>query len=199
MTVERTTADPNKHVVDFLRYYCDPMNALDYAVMLRGPWGSGKTFLINTFLADRLKAGPTKHLYVSLYGLSSVRQIDEAFSRQLHPILSSKGMKIVTALAKGALKGAFKIDLTSDGKDSVTIEPQLPDLNVLEYFKTPKECLLVFDDLERCSVPLPEVLGYINAFVEHEGFKVIILANEAEIIRRNIEIDRYNPLWFDIG
>ena len=40
------TDDPNKHVVDFLRYYCASETPFDYAVMLKGPWGSGKTYLL---------------------------------------------------------------------------------------------------------------------------------------------------------
>ncbi len=194
MDVEHVTdpaeaEDPNKHIEDYLQYYCDPSHAFDYAVMLKGDWGSGKTFLINRFLAERAKSGAPKNLSVSLYGLTSFRQIDDALERQLHPVLSSKGMKIATTLARGALKGVFKIDLTGDGKDELTIDSHLPEFNILEYFKIPKECLIVFDDLERCSIPVPDVLGYINAFVEHEGFKVIIIANENEILKR--EIGRY--------
>ena len=86
--------NPNKHIEDYLQYYCDPSHALDYAVMLTGPLGSGKTFLINRFLVKRAKNGSPKNFYVSLYGLTSFRQIDEALERQLHPVLSSKGMKI---------------------------------------------------------------------------------------------------------
>ena len=44
-----------------------------------------------------------------------------------------------------------------------------------------KNSILVFDDLERCDCPLNEVLGYINTFVEQEGIKVILIANEKEI------------------
>jgi predicted AAA+ superfamily ATPase len=86
---------PNKHILEFLEYYCDPTHDFDYAVMLTGPWGSGKThLLVKEFLQKREESGTSKYLYVSLYGLSSFRQIEEAFYRKLHPILSSKGMKI---------------------------------------------------------------------------------------------------------
>jgi hypothetical protein len=40
-------------------------------------------------------------MYVSLYGLTSVREIEDEFQRQLHPILSSKEMKTGWAVAKG--------------------------------------------------------------------------------------------------
>ena len=43
---------------------------------------------------------------------------------------------------------------------------------------------MIFDDLERCHIPVNDVLGYINQFVEHHGHKAIIIANEDEIIER---------------
>ena len=188
--VEGIEADNStRQILDYLRYYCEPNNAFDFAVMLKGPWGSGKTHLINNFLAERIEKTTGKDLYVSSYGLTSFRQIDDEFFRQLHPILSSKEMKLASKVMVGAIKEVFKVDFGKDHAEEVTINSQLPEVNLADYLKVPKECILVFDDLERCSIPIPEVLGYINAFVEHEGFKAIIVANEAEILKRSD--DRY--------
>jgi hypothetical protein len=192
MPAKRQPANPNDHVLEYLDYYCQPSHALDYAVMIKGPWGSGKTFLIKKFMEKRSAAGPAKQLYVSLYGLSSVRQIEDAFYRQLHPVLSSKGMGIAAAVAKGLLKTTLKIDVDGDHRDDLTINSQIPDLNLQEYFKAPKDCLLIFDDLERCAISIPEVLGYINSFVEHDGFKAIVIANEIELLKRVDE--RYHEI-----
>lgn len=178
----------NETVLEYLRYYCDPANELDYAVMLRGKWGAGKTHLVlKRFLAERKHAGREKNLYVSLYGVTSFRQIDEALFRQLHPVLSSKGMKLAATIGKAVLKATTKIDLDDSGKNEVTVTSSIPDVDLSEYFKTPKDCLLIFDDLERCSMKESDILGYINSFVEHEGFKAIIIANEEEILRRPAE------------
>jgi KAP family P-loop domain len=149
------TEDPNKHVLDYLRYYCELDNSFDFAVLLKGPWGAGKTYLINKFLTERAGEPSARHLYVSLYGITSFRQIEDAFFRQLHPFLSSKGMKVAATLARGALKTAFQFDV--DG-EAVTVNSQLPELDLFEYFKKPKECLLIFDDLERCSMRISDVL-----------------------------------------
>lgn len=93
-------------------------------------------------------------------------------------------MKIGAAVAKGLLRGVLKVDLDGGGKESLTLNSQLPDISLAEYLETPKDSLLVFDDLERCSIPIAETPGYINAFVEHEGYKAIILANEVELRKR---------------
>ncbi len=41
--------------------------------------------------------------------------------------------------------------------------------------------VIIFDDFERAVMSPREVLGYINPLVEHDGCKVLILANELEI------------------
>jgi hypothetical protein len=174
----------NHVTLQYLRYYCEPSNVLDYAVMVKGKWGAGKTYLINSFIDELKRRGQDKVLYVSLYGVTSFRQIDDALFRQLHPVLSSKGMKLAASLGKAVLKAATRIDLSGDGKEEITVTSNIPDVDLSEYFKTPSECLLIFDDLERCSMNVSDILGYINAFVEHEGFKTIIVANEDEILKR---------------
>ncbi len=40
----------NAAIERFLAYYVDPAHPLDYAVLIGGPWGSGKTHLIKKFL-----------------------------------------------------------------------------------------------------------------------------------------------------
>jgi hypothetical protein len=153
--------------------------------MVKGKWGAGKTYLINSFIEELKTSGRDKVLYVSLYGLTSSRQIDEALYRQLHPVLSSKGMKLAATIGKALLKAATRIDFNGDGKEDVTITSGIPDVDLMEYFKTPNECILIFDDLERCSMEVSDILGYINSFVEHEGFKAIVVANEEEILKRD--------------
>ena len=41
--------NPNLHITEFLNYYCDLPTAPQYAVMLKGKWGSGKTHFINEY------------------------------------------------------------------------------------------------------------------------------------------------------
>lgn len=41
--------------------------------------------------------------------------------------------------------------------------------------------ILIFDDLERANIGVKELYGYINRFVEHNRFKVIVVCNSTEI------------------
>lgn len=184
------TTRPNDHILEYLRYYCDKGNSFDYAVLITGPWGAGKTYFIKKFIEQlAIEHGDRKSfraLYVSLNGITSPNEIDDELFRQLHPVLASKPMKIGWGILKGALKGALKIDIAA--KEELSINSTLPDVDELAgVLKTPPDALLIFDDLERCAMPLPEVLGYINGFVEHNSYKAIIIANEAEMLAREID------------
>jgi hypothetical protein len=50
--------------------------------------------------------------------------------------------------------------------------------------------VLIFDDFERAVMTPREVLGYINPLVEHDGCKVLILANEREIDKSDPDYSR---------
>ncbi|MEN3753268.1 P-loop NTPase fold protein [Mangrovibacter sp. SLW1] len=123
-----------------------------------------------------------KYLYVSLYGVTSFEEIEDEFFKQLHPLLSSKSMALTGKIAKGLLKATLKIDLDGDGKADGSVSAQVPELNLPDYLTNTSGFIIVFDDLERASINLESLLGYINHYVEHQGYKVIIVANEEEIL-----------------
>lgn len=173
-------ADKNKHIEEYLDYYCDT-NEPGFAVLIKGNWGSGKTWLVKKYI-EKIKEKNKKVIYVSLYGLSSTSEIEDVFFQQLHPLLSSKAMAITGRIVKGALKFSTNIDLNKDGKDDVNLNSQVPDMdNIPGYLKNTEECIIVFDDLERSGFKIEHILGYINHFVEHQGLRVVLVANEKEI------------------
>lgn len=176
----------NTHIIEYLDYYTQLKISPNFAVMLRGNWGSGKTWLINKYIGEN---EDKKFLTVSLYGVSSVSEIDESLFQQLHPVLGSKKMKLAGKILKGLLKTTVNIDLNGDGKKDVTQGINIPDVNLPSYLNKLDDKILVFDDLERCSIPVKSILGYINQYVENLGLKVIILANETEIIKADNKID----------
>ena len=71
-----------------------------YAVMLKGKWGCGKTFFIKQ-LADKWQVEPhieerieLQPIYISLNGVSSCSAISFLIRRALYPILYSKGAQV---------------------------------------------------------------------------------------------------------
>lgn len=166
--------DPNQSLVQFLERYCLSDVSPGYAVMLKGPWGSGKTWFINMY-QDNLRARGKRPLYVSLFGVSKPSDISDQFFAQVHPMLGNAKVQKTWALAKSLLKGTIKLDLDGDGKDDGTLQIAIPEL---EKWASTEGAILIFDDLERCGMPIEDTLGFINQFVEHDGYRVLILANE---------------------
>jgi hypothetical protein len=159
-------SENNKHVWDYLNYYLHLGHAPGFAVLLSGPWGVGKTHLLKAFLKKELDEDPASYVYVSLYGLSSIEEIDDALFQAVFPALTGTAAKVVGRVAKVGLK-------------FLKVEPG--EWDIKDFLNKFRATVYVFDDLERCEAPINKVLGYINQFVEHGSAKVIILANEKEI------------------
>ena len=162
-----TMADKsNNHVWDYLAYYLKLTHAPGFAVLLSGPWGVGKTYLLKAFLKKQFGDDEARYVYVSLYGLSTIEEIDDALFQAAFPALTGKAAKVAGRIAKAGLK-------------FLKVDPG--DWSIKEFLNKFEADVYVFDDLERCEAPINKVLGYINQFVEHAGAKVITLANEKEI------------------
>ncbi len=170
----------NDHVISYLDYYTNLKTSPQFALLLKGNWGCGKSNLVKRYIETK---NEKDYILVSLYGLSSFSEIDETIFTQLHPVLGSKTMKLTGRVLKGLLKATIKVDLDGNGKEEGSVSPNLPDINLPDYLKKTDNKVLVFDDLERCALPIDAVLGYINQYVEVIGQKVIIVANEDEIIK----------------
>ena len=159
----------NQVVIKYLNYYLSLKESPDYAVLINGHWGAGKTFFIKKFLKDK-----DDFIYISLYGLSS---IDEIYTR----ICEVSLLKMAEyKTGKGGVKFAEKaFTFVKPISRFFNININAQDLEALCSFT--KDKLIIFDDLERSSMDIRETLGFINRFVEHQGNKVIIVANEDEI------------------
>ena len=172
----------DEEIINIILKYIDE-NIYNYAVMIDGEWGCGKTYFVREALIpaiakyEEVKPEEKKRriIYTSLYGVNSVDEISKQIivNTYLEKVGKAKGLIQTSSKIFGAalsLLPAFGIDI--DVKD---LSGKLSELLQV------KNSILVFDDLERCDCPLNEVLGYINTFVEQEGIKVILIANEKEI------------------
>ena len=93
-------SEPNKHIEKYFDYYFDGEKNFEYAVLLNGAWGSGKTWFIKEYIQKQESKGK-KVAYISLNGLSKTSDIDDEIFRCIHPKLASKGAKILGKVAKG--------------------------------------------------------------------------------------------------
>jgi hypothetical protein len=166
----------NGYIDEYLDYYCGLSQAPGFAVLLKGKWGCGKTWFINRY-SEKLKQQNRKCLYVSLNGVTSFSEIEEAFLQQQIPFLASKPIAIGRNLITQVLKNSLKLDVNEDA----TLNLTTPSMKLTELFTNLDQSILMFDDLERCQINLSNILGYINNFIEHKGLKVIIAADEEKL------------------
>lgn len=195
MTNVKQSFGNNHHIAKFLDGYLNSANKPDYAVLITGDWGSGKTYFIQKYLGDDKKivkdwlTDCEKYvvLYVSLFGAKSREEMDKRVLEKLYPILTSNKKKVFTnsfpiiGLITGALTpvpGGADVGqrIGSDLKAFTNdfISALLKEKKDNDY----KNLVVVFDDIERADMQLPELLGYLNEYVEHLHVPCILLADE---------------------
>lgn len=177
-------SEVNSHVEESLNDYCSLPKPLQFAILLKGSWGCGKSWFINQYI-EKLKKRDNKKtlLYVSLYGVNNFSQIDEALFEQTHPQLSSKNAKIARKAVKSWLS-IYRIHSELSLKDFLNTSIQ----------DDSKYNLLVFDDLERCSIDIEDIFGYINNFVDSEYLTVVIVADEDKIYEKYEKDGKYKKI-----
>ena len=165
-------------ILDYIR-----SDYTDYAIMINGEWGSGKTYFWNHKIRNRIEnmtvnGKKLTTIYMSLYGISNLEEISkkifiettQLMDKNLKKYMNSNGQTFIPEYAKTGLDMANFFGVTQNG-DKVDYE---------NFFSTDDK-VLCFDDLERANVDVIDILGYINNFVEHDHIKTIIICNEKEL------------------
>ena len=165
-------------ILDYIR-----SDYTDYAIMLNGEWGSGKTYFWNNKIKPKIESMQLNGkrytaIYMSLYGISNLEEISkkifiettQLMDKNLKKYMDASGVKNIPEYAKTGLDMANFFGVTQNGDR----------INYGEFFSTDDK-VLCFDDLERANVDVIDILGYINNFVEHDHIKTIIICNEKEL------------------
>ncbi len=165
-------------ILDYIR-----SDYTDYAIMINGEWGSGKTYFWNHKIRNKIEnmtvnGKKLTTIYMSLYGISNLEEISkkifiettQLMDKNLKKYMNSKGQTVIPEYAKTGLDMANFFGVTQNG-DKIDYE---------NFFSTDDK-VLCFDDLERANVDVIDILGYINNFVEHDHIKTIIICNEKEL------------------
>lgn len=155
----------------------------DYAVMINGEWGSGKTHFWNHKIRKKIESMQLNGkryttIYMSLYGISNLEEISkkifiettQLMDKNLRKFMDSHGQTTIPEYAKTGLDMANFFGVTQNGDK----------IDYGDFFSTDDK-VLCFDDLERANVDVIDILGYINNFVEHDHIKTIIICNEKEL------------------
>ena len=165
-------------ILDYIR-----ADYTDYAIMINGEWGSGKTYFWNHKIRSKIESMELngkryKTIYMSLYGISNLEEISkkifiettQLMDKNLKKYMDNNSQINIPEYAKTGLDMANFFGVTQNGDK----------IDYKEFFSTDDK-VLCFDDLERANVDVIDILGYINNFVEHDHIKTIIICNEKEL------------------
>ena len=179
-------------ILDYIR-----ADYTDYAIMINGEWGSGKTYFWNNKIRNKIESMQVNGkklttIYMSLYGISNLEEISkkifiettQLMDKNLKKYMNYNEQTTIPEYAKTGLDMANFFGVTQNG-DKIDYE---------KFFSTDDK-VLCFDDLERANVDVIDILGYINNFVEHDHIKTIIICNEKELSTKlksnNIEMKTF--------
>lgn len=133
----------------------------DYnVILLDGPWGSGKTYLLHELIQDE-SMKDTLFYYVSLHGLKNIDEINTALYMRVHKDTSN-----VTTIIPNVIN-PFNVEI-----DTMKTLEYLLKINKLKANK-----IIILDDLERyASSDYDSFLSYLTSLIG-AGAKIIVVSN----------------------
>ena len=167
----------------------------DYAIMIDGEWGAGKSWYWENVLTEQIKRLPTrdyssdkpsyyKVAKISLFGIGSADDLRIKIFEETSTFFANRYVKTgakLTGMVLNKVASFFNVSETN-AKD---VSDLLSEFSVnLDHY------VLCFDDLERIKPSLLiELLGYINTLVEQDNVKVVFICNESEL--KHIDYHKY--------
>jgi len=159
----------------------------NYALMITGGWGSGKTYYFKKELAAQIENISVRNtqlkyrpVLISLFGLKSIEEIQKEIFFSLYPVANNKIVKFGITVGSGLLKKL--VDSSTFDELTKNVGSFLKESGTKDFVKF-NSLVICFDDLERISPKLhvEEVIGFINSLIETENSKVIIITDEDKI------------------
>lgn len=167
-----------KEVADALEAFLKSKSAK--VIAIKGPWGSGKTYFWGK-IVEKLQPpqGIEHYAYVSLFGASSIEDINNAIIAKTKiwnkGTLEAKVKRIAANPMKGALQVLRNFEI-----------PYVPGSQLLAQYAVEfliGKHLVCFDDLERKSDSLDSkaFIGLISQLTEQKSCKVVLIYNHQEV------------------
>lgn len=179
-----------------LKYY--RTNNIDYAYMLNGRWGEGKTYFVKNELI-KASSENLKALYVSLFDKTDWSEVMASILYSLSDSLAFT-RKIVDSFIKDVF--ADKLSETVSSLNNL-ISPFVEEKIISKI----KGYLIILDDLERTSIPISHLMGKVSEVLLNNNIHVLLVGDishmnsedqklflkwKEKIIRKAIELDHSN-------
>lgn len=166
----------NQDVMNACLSYID-MDSPEFAILINGDWGCGKTHLIKC--VEEQVNSKMDVVNLSMYGINNKEEL--------------KNKIVLELLGKGKIKDIYNItavknlaelaNKTFKKRAGFTLDWQLVAEMISK--KIGEDTLLIIDDIERSNINIIELMGTLYDYVMIKKVKVIIVGNENELIKLN--------------
>ena len=195
-------SESQQEIINGIKVYINECCS-DYAVMLNGSWGSGKTYFVKNELIPVLEEMKAV-IYISLFGIKCVDDLINVITMHVLNIYSNKraqkraemniGLKISNKQASssvsqipsvffGIINKGLKLVPNGDTAKAFFSDIQKNTINFADY-------VFIFDDFERSVIDKIELLGLFDEMVEQNHAKVIIVCNEVALLKKQKKMVR---------
>ncbi|KOP56562.1 hypothetical protein OX88_08790 [Pseudomonas coronafaciens pv. porri] len=176
------------------------------AIVLKGEWGTGKTFIWDKVIKEhRLAVDQAKYSYVSLFGINSLAELKRSIYE--HTVDTVKVGDVSTT--QSILTNLANLDFT-DAKSAVRKGLGLTGLAKIPYvgsvssvvdsvqYALVSKTLVCIDDFERRgnSLTARDVLGLVSNLIESKKCSVLLILNEGSL-QKDDEFFTYSEKVFD--
>lgn len=176
----------NEELNEYIKnFYCQ--KNVSGALMISGEWGIGKSHYIEKSLIPFFEKNLDKKkvIKISLYGLKSLEELNKClyFECLLGKLNRFKKLHIGKIVGKTIIRNVsnvFDIDLKIDDND---LRKLYENVNL-------EKKLIIFEDIERSRISILDFMSFIYNLVDQDKVKVLLVANENEILRMGIR-DEY--------
>ena len=154
-------------------------NFTQYAILIDGDWGVGKTYLLNNQILPNIEG--IGYFHISLFGLSTISDIENEIY---------KSFSIASKTEHGCFSGKEYVspDLLKGAKlGGVSFAVQFLLTRCQDLHDGSFKLVLYFDDIERWVGDLNVCLSYVNKLVEHKNIKCILSGNLNALDEKGIQ------------
>lgn len=170
----------------------------DYAIMINGSWGCGKTYFVKNDLSYKLYDETCKpNIYISLFGIKSIEELYDLMAINILDIKNNENADKKSRMSGWKVNKREYYRLVSLTREAVAIKKGLKDLlnsfsigkattdaarSLSEGIISFKNYIFIFDDFERTTINKIDLLAFIDSLVEQNCAKVIIISNEFALL-----------------
>ncbi|WP_213879508.1 P-loop NTPase fold protein [Pseudomonas sp. dw_358] len=176
------------------------------AIVLKGEWGTGKTFLWNQVIkANRTAFVQPSYSYVSLFGVNSLTDLKISIFENTVPCVKANDVTSKDSIIANLVKLDFSDAMAAARKGlGYTKEAKIPFAGsiagVVEsiQYSMISQTLVCIDDFERrgASLTARDVLGLISNMIEEKKCSVILILNDGSL-QKDDEFFTFSEKVFD--